>query len=82
MPGPGGPSLSIAVIEKPATDPTGAPGDLLFNPGGPGESGVQILPVLASLVPSAVSRQFNLVSFDERGPAPAPAWLAAPRRPP
>jgi pimeloyl-ACP methyl ester carboxylesterase len=82
---PGGASLSIAVIEKPASDPRGTPGVLLFNPGGPGESGVQILPVLAGLVPPAVSRQFDLVSFDERGTGasdrlacgPAPSAVAA-----
>ncbi|HEY5246324.1 MAG TPA: hypothetical protein VIJ60_11700, partial [Acidimicrobiales bacterium] len=33
---PAGPSLSLAVIEKPATAPVGQPGVLLFNPGGPG----------------------------------------------
>ena len=40
---PRGASIDLAVIEKPATDPSGAQGVLLFNPGGPGESGVQIL---------------------------------------
>jgi pimeloyl-ACP methyl ester carboxylesterase len=85
---PAGPSLSLAVIEKPATAPVGQPGVLLFNPGGPGESGVQILPVLASLVPPAVAARFDLVSFDERGtgasdrlacgPSPAAAASVVP----
>ncbi|HEY1733978.1 MAG TPA: alpha/beta hydrolase [Acidimicrobiales bacterium] len=85
---PAGPSLSLAVIEKPATAPVGQPGILLFNPGGPGESGVQILPVLASLVPPAVAAGFDLVSFDERGtgasdrlacgPSPAAAASVVP----
>ncbi len=85
---PAGPSLSLAVIEKPATAPVGRPGVLLFNPGGPGESGVQILPVLASLVPPAVAARFDLVSFDERGtgasdrlacgPSPAAAASVVP----
>jgi pimeloyl-ACP methyl ester carboxylesterase len=49
---------------------------------------VQILPVLADLVPPAVGAQFNLVSFDERGtgasdrlacgPAPAAAASVVP----
>ncbi|HVX23029.1 MAG TPA: alpha/beta hydrolase [Acidimicrobiales bacterium] len=85
---PGGPSVAVAVIEKPAADPVGSPGVLLFNPGGPGESGVQILPVLASLVPAEVADRFDLVSFDERGtgaserldcgPAPATAASVVP----
>lgn len=64
---PRGTTIGLAVIEKPATDPAASRGVLIFNPGGPGESGVQILPVLAALVPPAVSRDFDLVSFDERG---------------
>jgi pimeloyl-ACP methyl ester carboxylesterase len=64
---PRGASIPLAVIEKPATDPAAAKGVLLFNPGGPGESGVQILPVLAALVPPEISQDFDLVSFDERG---------------
>ena len=64
---PRGPTIPLAVSEQPAIDPVGPPGTLIFNPGGPGESGVEILPVLAALVPTAVARQFNLVSFDERG---------------
>ena len=64
---PRGPSLALKVIEKPAGDPAADRGVLLFNPGGPGESGVQILPVLAGLVPPEVASDFDLVSFDERG---------------
>jgi len=64
---PGGPSLRIALIEHPASGPGPDLGPLVFNPGGPGESGVQILPVLEALVPAAVRARFDLVSFDERG---------------
>lgn len=89
---PGGRSMAVAVMEKPAADPVGTPGVLLFNPGGPGESGVQILPVLASLVPPEVADRFDLVSFDERGtgasdrlacgpsPAAAASVVPLPRR--
>lgn len=82
---PRGATIPLAVSERPATDPVGTPGTLIFNPGGPGESGVEILPVLAALVPPAVARQFNLLSFDERGTGasdrltcgPSPASVAA-----
>lgn len=82
---PRGPTIRLAVIEKPATGPGAHHGILLFNPGGPGESGVQILPVLAALVPPAVAAHFDLVSFDERGTGasdpvtcgPSPAAAAA-----
>ena len=42
-------------------------GVIVFNPGGPGESGDLILPILASLMPPAIKAQFTFVSFDERG---------------
>jgi pimeloyl-ACP methyl ester carboxylesterase len=57
-------SLRLAVIEHRVPNSRGV---VVFNPGGPGESGVLILPILASLVPSSVRSQFTLVSFDERG---------------
>jgi pimeloyl-ACP methyl ester carboxylesterase len=40
---------------------------LFVNPGGPGESGNQILPVIAGLLPAAIRRHFDIVSFDPRG---------------
>jgi len=42
-------------------------GTLLVNPGGPGESGNQILPVLLPLLPPAVRSVSDVVSFDPRG---------------
>jgi pimeloyl-ACP methyl ester carboxylesterase len=57
-------SMPLAVIEHPVPDSKGV---IVFNPGGPGESGVLILPILASFVPTSVRSQFTLVSFDERG---------------
>ena len=57
-------SVPLAVMEHPVAQSKGV---IVFNPGGPGESGVLILPILASLVPAAVKDQFTLVSFDERG---------------
>lgn len=64
---PRGPSIRLALMERPATGPDPSLGPLVFNPGGPGESGVQILPVLEALVPASIRERFDLVSFDERG---------------
>ncbi len=82
---PGGPSLSLAVAEIPASGPGTPLGDLVFNPGGPGESGVGLLPVIAGSLPKAVTQRFAIVGFDERGTGastrlscgPSPAAAAA-----
>ena len=67
--------LPLAVIEHPVSDSKGV---IVFNPGGPGESGVLILPILASLVPKSVVSQFTLVSFDERGTGASDPLLCGP----
>ena len=67
--------VSLAVIEHPVTHSKGV---VVFNPGGPGQSGVLILPVLGSLVPAAVRDQFTLVSFDERGTGASEPLLCGP----
>jgi pimeloyl-ACP methyl ester carboxylesterase len=60
-------SIAIAVTRAPALDPSGPHGTLVFNPGGPGESGNQILPVALSLLPPAIRQDFDIVTFDPRG---------------
>ncbi|MGO8871021.1 MAG: alpha/beta hydrolase [Acidimicrobiales bacterium] len=64
---PTGASFRLALTRAPALDPSDPDGTLLFNPGGPGESGNQILPVVLDLFPPAVRRDFDIVSFDPRG---------------
>lgn len=64
---PSGSTISLAVARKPAADPAHRIGVLLFNPGGPGESGNQILPVVLGLLPPVVVSRFDIVSFDPRG---------------
>lgn len=64
---PGGASLDVAVTELPALDHAHVAGTLVLNPGGPGESGNQILPIVAGLFPPEVRDEFNLVAFDPRG---------------
>ncbi len=68
-------SVTLAVMEHPVPQSKGV---IVFNPGGPGESGVLILPILASLVPDAVKDQFTLVSFDERGTGSSEPLLCGP----
>ena len=68
-------SVPLAVMEHPVAQSKGV---IVFNPGGPGESGVLILPILASLVPAAVKDQFTLVSFDERGTGSSEPLLCGP----
>jgi pimeloyl-ACP methyl ester carboxylesterase len=68
-------SVPLAVMEHPVARSKGV---IVFNPGGPGESGVLILPILASLVPAAVKDQFTLVSFDERGTGSSEPLLCGP----
>ena len=64
---PGGPKISIAVIKHPATDPAHRIGTLFYNPGGPGDSGVDFMRVGYFLFPPAVRARFDVVSFDPRG---------------
>ncbi len=68
-------SLSLSVIEHPAPRSKGV---IVFNPGGPGESGVSILPILATFLPAAVKSQFTLMSFDERGTGASEPLLCGP----
>jgi len=61
-------TLSIAVSRAVATAGGGADARvLLVNPGGPGESGNQILPDQLALFPPAVRAADDIVSFDPRG---------------
>lgn len=63
---PSGDHLELALRRAPSLV-TPARGTLVVNPGGPGESGNQILPVFLALLPSTVRRDFDVVSFDPRG---------------
>ena len=60
-------TLRVAVTRKRAVDAAHRIGSLIFNPGGPGLSGVATLQVLAGAFPARVRERFDLVSFDPRG---------------
>ncbi len=64
---PDGPTASVAVLRQKATGP-GRIGSLLFNPGGPGASGMGMVAALApQLADSPLGQRFDLVGFDPRG---------------
>lgn len=68
-------SVGLAVMEHPAPQSKGV---IVFNPGGPGESGDLILPILASLIPVELKDDFTLASFDERGTGSSEPLLCGP----
>ena len=72
---PGRGTVRLSVIEHPVADSSGV---IVLNPGGPGESGVLILPLLVSLLPPVVQERFTTVSFDERGTGSSRPLLCGP----
>jgi pimeloyl-ACP methyl ester carboxylesterase len=68
---PTGPTIDLALIMKPARNRDAYRENgrraLVFNPGGPGMSGVEFLRAEAADLPAAVQDAYDLVSFDPRG---------------
>ena len=64
---PDGAMIDIAVARAATADSDRRLGSLVFNPGGPGGSGIEFLTSAAALVPPAIADRFDLVSFDPRG---------------
>ncbi|KAL0948912.1 hypothetical protein HGRIS_009021 [Hohenbuehelia grisea] len=67
---PRGRKGSIAVVRLPAAVSADSPeyrGPVLFNPGGPGGSGVDLMVVASKMLSILVGPQFDVVSFDPRG---------------
>ncbi|MEU0358246.1 alpha/beta hydrolase [Streptomyces cyaneofuscatus] len=65
---PSGETIAVALIRKQARDKDRRLGSMLFNFGGPGGSGVEILPRAAASYEKLNSR-YDLVGFDPRGVA-------------
>ncbi|WP_432074365.1 alpha/beta hydrolase [Streptomyces wuyuanensis] len=63
---PDGETISVALIRRPARDEDERLGSLLFNFGGPGVSGVDLLP-RASVEYEKLNSRYDLVGFDPRG---------------
>ncbi|MGP4103824.1 alpha/beta fold hydrolase [Nonomuraea sp. KM90] len=65
---PNGPTVTLTLARRKATDPSARMGSLLTNPGGPGNSGVNDI-LRPSGFSKDVQRRFDIVSFDPRGVA-------------
>ncbi|MFB8114807.1 alpha/beta hydrolase [Streptomyces sp. NPDC055962] len=65
---PGGETIGIALIRRAATKRSERLGSMLFDFGGPGGSGVDILPRAASAY-GRLNTRYDLVGFDPRGVA-------------
>lgn len=63
---PGGTTIPIALIRQPALT-SDRIGSVVFNPGGPGGSGLEYLSLAVFGVPPEIANRFDLVSFDPRG---------------
>ena len=62
------PRIDLALARVPASgSPDERIGSLLFNPGGPGGSGIEFLSAAAPSMPEELHTSFDLVSWDPRG---------------
>ncbi|KAF8956647.1 alpha/beta-hydrolase [Flammula alnicola] len=64
-------SFSLALIRIPSSlnGTAGYRGPVLFNPGGPGGSGVQAIVEMGAQLSAAIGPEFDVLSFDPRGVA-------------
>ncbi|MGL5850204.1 MAG: alpha/beta fold hydrolase [Phycicoccus sp.] len=60
-------TTTIALARIRATDPENRIGSVLFNPGGPGGSGVSTIKNNGAAFPDDLKSRFDLVGFDPRG---------------
>ncbi len=64
---PAGPTLAVALARHPASDPAARIGALIFDPGGPGGSGIDNLPTELGVLGPDVLARYDVVSLDPRG---------------
>jgi pimeloyl-ACP methyl ester carboxylesterase len=64
---PDGPSVDLAVAELPATRQPPRAGTLLLLPGGPGDSGIDMLRASVGSLPVELRRDLDVVTLDPRG---------------
>ncbi|EKM51106.1 uncharacterized protein PHACADRAFT_32147 [Phanerochaete carnosa HHB-10118-sp] len=67
---PGAGEAQIALLMSPSSFPKNDSrylGSILFNPGGPGDSGVNTVMTLASTIRPVIGPQYDFIGFDPRG---------------
>ena len=64
---PDGEQIDIAVARVATAPGSARVGSVVFNPGGPGGSGVEFVTTAALIMPAEVQGRFDLVGFDPRG---------------
>lgn len=65
---PTGPTITLKVLRKQATDPANRIGSVVTNPGGPGGSGVEFAGSYAAFgLAKDLNTRFDVVGFDPRG---------------
>ena len=64
---PHGDQVSLAVARRPADDPDRRVGAVFYNPGGPGDGGVQYVLHADQVFTDAVRARFDIVTMDPRG---------------
>jgi pimeloyl-ACP methyl ester carboxylesterase len=64
---PGGRTITLSLVRRPATDPSTRLGTLFVNPGGPGGMGTVQVPAWIGLLPQGLQERFDVVSWDPRG---------------
>lgn len=62
-----GKTFDLALVRARATGQKDRIGSLVVNPGGPGASGIDLAVYLATALPEALTKRFDLVGFDPRG---------------
>jgi pimeloyl-ACP methyl ester carboxylesterase len=72
---PGGPTVALAVTRLPARDPEHRIGSLFVNPGGPGDSAIDMLHSGAGPRLAAENLRFDIVGFDPRGVGHTPGAI-------
>ena len=64
---PDGPTVELALARHRAGSSESRLGAIVVNPGGPGASGIDLVPQLASAMDRRVLDRFDIVGFDPRG---------------
>lgn len=78
---PGGATIEVAVSRLASDKPDKRRGVLLLNPGGPGQSGLDLPVYLGSRAPAELLAGYDLIGFDPRGVGatiPSTCGLSAP----